>query len=103
MSVCKDCVHYELCKYNAYQEAHYFGKDKKIYISIDNNSACRFFREDTEMAYVSYGYWDWQHDGTHFCSECGTDALFNFEGEEFCSFYCPHCGAIMKEIKYEQG
>lgn len=40
---CKDCLHYELCKYNTYQEAHYFGKDKEIYIKIDNNSPCKFF------------------------------------------------------------
>jgi hypothetical protein len=46
-------------------------------------------------------YWDWQHDGTHFCSECGTDALFNYEGEEFCSLWCPHCGCFMTEVRYE--
>ena len=43
-------------------------------------------------------YWDWQSGGTHFCSECGTDALFNYEGEEFCSLYCPHCGLIMTKV-----
>jgi hypothetical protein len=52
MSTCKDCVHYELCKYNAYQEAHYFGKDKKIYISIDNNSACKFFKSAADFVEV---------------------------------------------------
>ena len=44
---------------------------------------------------VKYAYWDWQCDGTHFCSECGTDALYNYEGKEFCSLRCPHCGAVM--------
>lgn len=52
MTTCKDCVHYELCKYNAYQEAYYFGKDKEIYISIDNNSACKFFKPVADMVKV---------------------------------------------------
>ena len=47
---------------------------------------------------IETAYWDWQHDGTHFCSECGTDALFNYEGEEFCSLYCPHCGLFMTKV-----
>ena len=43
---CKNCVSYELCQYNAYQEAKYFGKDTKVYITIDNNIAshCKFFK-----------------------------------------------------------
>ena len=44
---------------------------------------------------IIYAYWDWQHDGTHFCSECGTDALWTEDGREFCSLYCPHCGRQM--------
>lgn len=43
-------------------------------------------------------YWDWQHDGTHFCSECGTDALWTEDGREFCSLYCPHCGLFMTKV-----
>ena len=43
-------------------------------------------------------YWDWQHDGTHFCSECGTDALWTGDGREFCSLYCPHCGRFMTKV-----
>ena len=48
-------------------------------------------------------YWDWQRDGTHFCSYCGTDALFNDEGTEFCSFYCPHCGRTMTKVVNKDG
>lgn len=44
MATCKDCLNYELCKYNTYQQAHYFGKDKEILITIDNNSPCKFFK-----------------------------------------------------------
>lgn len=49
---CKDCLHYELCKYNTYQEAHYFGKDKEIYIKIDNNSPCKFFSARSEWVHL---------------------------------------------------
>lgn len=43
-------------------------------------------------------YWDVQEDGTHFCSACGTDALWTEDGREFCSLYCPHCGLFMRKI-----
>lgn len=48
-------------------------------------------------------YWEWQHDGTHFCSECGYDALEQ-NGKEFLSRCCPFCGKIMliKDIEEEE-
>jgi NADH pyrophosphatase NudC (nudix superfamily) len=52
-----------------------------------------------KVAPMVYAYWDWQCDGTHFCSECGTDALYTDEGRELCSLWCPHCGAYMTEVK----
>ena len=51
---CKDCVHYDLCKYNTYQQAHYFGKDKEIYITIDNNSPCKFFKNKADFVEVKW-------------------------------------------------
>ena len=45
---CKDCVCYELCGYNAYEQSKYFGKDKEIYITIKNNSPCKFFANKFE-------------------------------------------------------
>ena len=49
---CKDCLHYELCIYNTFQEAHYFGKDKEIYITIDNNSPCKYFADCSEWVHL---------------------------------------------------
>lgn len=49
---CKDCMHYKLCEYNTYQEAHYFGKDKKIYVTIDNNSPCKYFTDHSEWVHL---------------------------------------------------
>lgn len=42
---CDNCVHYWLCHHNTYEQAKYFGKDKEIYITIKNNSACLFFKD----------------------------------------------------------
>ena len=49
---CKDCLHYEACRYNTFQEAHYFGKDKEIYITIDNNSPCKYFTNRSKWVYL---------------------------------------------------
>ncbi len=49
---CKDCMHYKLCEYNTYQEAHYFGKDKEIYVTIDNNSPCKYFTNCSEWVHL---------------------------------------------------
>ena len=37
-------------------------------------------------------YWKEQFDGSHYCSNCGRDALLGPDGTEFLSEYCPHCG-----------
>lgn len=64
---CKDCLYYELCKYNTYQEAHYFGKDKEIYIMIDNNSPCKFFTARSEWVHLPFKVGDtvWFITGIH--------------------------------------
>ena len=57
MKTCKDCLHYELCKYNTYQEAKYFGKDMEIYITIDNKTACKFFKPTADVVEVNHREW----------------------------------------------
>lgn len=47
-----NCLHYELCRYNTFKEAHYFGKDKEIYITIDNNSHCKYFANRSEWVHL---------------------------------------------------
>lgn len=42
---CENCIHYELCSHNTYIQAKYCGKDKEVYITIKNNTACRFFKD----------------------------------------------------------
>lgn len=104
---CKDCVHYELCKYNTYQEAHYFGKDKEIYITIDNNSPCIFFKNKADFVEVRHGEWEyWQPDGTKHlwkCSVCNNaiSTPMHFVAKHIA--YCEHCGAKMNEERKDEG
>lgn len=44
----------------------------------------------------SEGEWISQADGTHYCSNCGHDATFTYDGMEICGVACPFCGAKMK-------
>ena len=53
---------------------------------------------------IETAYWDWQIDGTHFCSECGHDALYyshpaTCKKIELCSQYCPFCGRVMTHVE----
>ena len=40
-------------------------------------------------------FWEWNADDTHFWSECGNDTLYNRDGKEVCSNFCPKCGCFM--------
>lgn len=48
--------------------------------------------------------WAWHDDGTHFCSECSSDALYRcsyvepYIYVECLSDVCPHCGRTMVEL-----
>lgn len=51
-------------------------------------------------------YWIEQIDETHYCSNCGYDALWEMSDieafREYLSDYCPHCGfSMVEEIRYE--
>ncbi len=46
---------------------------------------------------VVHAHWEEQNDGTHFCSRCGNDATYTYEGKELVGFLCPFCGAQMDE------
>lgn len=46
------------------------------------------------------GNWIGNRDGTHFCSECGRDALYERVSDTYFKEYLPdvccHCGAVMR-------
>ena len=67
-------------------EALYIGKD--VYDAIDRVPAA-------DVVEVRHGEWVEQLDGTHYCSECGHDATYTFDGTEICGIGCPFCYAKM--------
>ena len=77
----------------------YLVEEDNLYL-IGRLEECQNAKYTVNRMFEQYGnaYWDWQHDGTHFCSECGTDALWTEDGREFCSMYCPHCGRLMTKV-----
>ena len=42
------------------------------------------------------GEWLEQADGTHYCSNCGKDATYTYDGVEVCGVVCPYCATRMK-------
>ena len=61
MATCKDCLHVDLCRYNAYQEARRLGKDKKELITIDNKVACKFFKDKSQFIELPMKTTEWLH------------------------------------------
>ena len=55
---------------------------------------------DKEEVIMNTAYWDWRNNGTHFCSNCGHNALYNCEHQEICSNFCYHCGKLMIDIEF---
>lgn len=52
-----------------------------------------------DVAPIRHGFWVSNIGGTHFCSECGRDAL-HYQFDKLCfreelSDFCPRCGAFL--------
>jgi hypothetical protein len=58
--------------------------------------SCANILFDTGYRKQIYGKWEQQGDGTHYCSNCGHDATYTFDGTEICGVTCTFCGANMK-------
>ena len=90
MASCKECVHYEVCMDYTFLEASEFAQN------FDKQSdLCEYWEP---KIIIKTAFWDWQVDGTHFCSNCGNDAPLRYV-DEYCSFYCPHCGRRMTHVE----
>lgn len=62
----------------------------------DSRSCADIIYEYMGYRKQSEGEWQTAPDGTHWCSECGHDATYTFDGTEICGVACPFCGAKMK-------
>lgn len=89
MATCKNCLHYDLCKYIAYQEAHKNGTISSKLITIDNRIPCTFFKEE------KHGYWMLNKhpepdEKLYFCPFCTIG-----ESDSDKDNFCPYCGRKM--------
>lgn len=80
---CTKCFHFPVCS------RHMGGMD------LDR---CEDFISSADVAPIETANWKQQHNGTHYCTGCGTNALFDNNGNEFCSFHCPTCGRLMPKV-----
>lgn len=75
---CKECLHFEAC-------CKWTDFPKQVGFPV-----CGKYSKQSE------GEWQKAPDKTHWCSECGHDATYTFDGTEICGIACPFCGAQMK-------
>lgn len=95
---CKDCLIYEKCYKDAYEQAFREGRADKVLIFIANRMPCKYFKNKADVVEVRHGEWkpcfeDWrkQIEGDE-CSVCG----FQHYGTTIRDYhYCPNCGAKM--------
>lgn len=83
MATCKDCIHYDLCKFTAYQEARRLGEDERKLVTIDNNVACKFFKDNARMIELPCKVGD--KVAVRACCECVQTIPDNDE----CRYICP--------------
>ena len=92
MSVCKDCIHYEICdKYVAPNE------------SFPEVDGCKAFKAKTDVVEVRHGEWVkkdlnnplYESKQAPHCSICGEMSFIRYK-------YCPNCGAKMDGERGEE-
>lgn len=89
MALCKDCVHYELCKRNG----------ATVDFPVDDG-VCLTFATPESLRPV--GRWHLNEDGKWACTYCdGLAVEHPDEPDKWQALtrYCPNCGARMKERK----
>lgn len=98
---CRDCASPD-CKGCNLKNLETMLKSGKFDCLMNGN---RCISVDSEAVPVRRGYWLEAADNTHFCSECGFDALYerydDLAFRENLTDVCPHCGAIMGGISDE--
>ena len=105
MAACKECVHYKLCDYKAWQKA-IFSRDISDCMYIALNVVCEFFKSKEDVQEVKHGEWVEidnkviehglveRKGKTWKCTNCGEARKTRTNPD---MNYCPNCGAKMKE------
>ena len=80
MSICKDCLHNEVCKYGE-------NRSNGMYCTGEK---CKQYKPTADVVEVRKGRWKGAGMGDYYCSLCCNTYS---GGDEF--NYCPNCGAKM--------
>lgn len=86
MATCKDCVHYEVCRFPYRQ----------------NIIKCKSFKNKADLVEVKHGYWRDTEYGT--CSVCNRSISEIYDADSSMAYgildeltACPYCGADMRK------
>lgn len=93
---CKDCLSFEKCSYDAYNEANLNGKSEQNLIYIADRISCKFFKNKEDYEKVRHGYWKQNPHckRIYYCSVCGRHIEDGSNNPNEYFPYC-HCGAKM--------
>ena len=86
MSICKDCIHYEICD-------EYVSPCE----SFPETDGCKCFKAKADVVEVRHGEWLSVESDVRFkCSVCDAEVSTSWDYEDTDMFkYCPCCGAKM--------
>lgn len=66
-------------------------------MSAPSNLIAETLVVDNGYRKVERGEWELNIDGSHWCSVCGHNATYTYDGTEVCGVSCPFCGADMRK------
>ena len=88
IATCSDCIHVDVCEQNP----------SLICFSRDNAAYCQGFKDKQQYVPVKWGKWI-RVGQDIYCSNCQNESGYTWHGSSSFSYYCPHCGADMREEK----
>lgn len=101
MATCKECFHYEACKYWIDTFMEHIRHDWE-YVFADGN--CEDFKDKTKYVEQKHGRWEEAHEIKSFkhtnipvvqCSKCECYFCDIINNHHYMYHYCPNCGAKM--------
>ena len=82
MEICKDCIHFDVCRDATIPNPEYKGT------VAEKSKECRHFKNKADFEEVKHGHWIGQYPKVPKCSVCS--AIDSMQGN-----YCRYCGAKM--------
>ena len=94
MARCFDCFHCDACKM-INSAAFPSISEIQIMAVMSRENSCKHFKHTADVVEIKHGQWIKELDETHYCSNCGKEATYTFDGTEICGVVCPYCMTVM--------